>query len=71
MNAFDRNLDGPATLHYGDGEYAVLTPGSYVLCAVTGRAIPLEALKYWSAARQEAYAGPHEVLARWTASQPG
>ncbi|MFY8209371.1 MAG: DUF2093 domain-containing protein, partial [Caulobacter sp.] len=30
MNAFDRDLgksDGLAVLHYGDGEYAVLSPG--------------------------------------------
>ncbi len=68
MNAFDRNLDGPAILHYGDGEYAVLTPGRYVLCAVSGKPIPLEALRYWSPLHQEAYAGPQEVLARMTLS---
>ncbi len=28
-------------------------------CAVTGRRIPLEDLKYWSAERQEAYADAH------------
>jgi hypothetical protein len=27
-----------------------------VLCAVTGEAIPLAELRYWSAERQEAYA---------------
>ena len=70
MNAFDRNLDGPAILHYGDGEYAVMSPGRYVLCAVSGNAIPLEALKYWSVSRQEAYAGPQEVLARLAGSAP-
>ena len=65
MNAFDRNLDGQATVHYGDGEYVVLKPGRYVLCAVTGRQVPLEMLRYWNAERQEAYAGPEEALARW------
>jgi len=54
----------PATLHYGDGEFAVLKPGPFVLCAVSGRAIPLEALRYWSAELQEAYAGPTEALTR-------
>ena len=54
----------PATLHSGDGEFAVLKPGPFVLCAVSGRAIPLETLRYWSAERQEAYAGPTEALAR-------
>jgi hypothetical protein len=34
----------------------VLTPGGHVFCAVSGATIPLEALRYWSVARQEAYA---------------
>lgn len=63
MNAIDPN-SGPASLHYGDGEFAVLKPGPYVLCAVTGKTIPLEALRYWSAEHQEAYAGPAEALTR-------
>jgi hypothetical protein len=68
MNAFDRDLPAKAdlaVLHYGDGEFAVLKPGRYVLCAVTGARIPLEALRYWSPAAQEAYAGPEQALARW------
>jgi len=36
---------GQATLHYGDGEFAVLKPGRYVTCAVSGRGIPLEILR--------------------------
>ena len=53
-----------ALLHYGDGEYAVLKPGRLVTCAVSGRAIPIEALRYWSARLQEAYAGPAEAFQR-------
>ncbi|MFO1015815.1 MAG: DUF2093 domain-containing protein [Caulobacteraceae bacterium] len=64
MNAHDRDLADIALLHYGDGEFAVLRPGRYVPCAVSGIKIPLEALRYWSAERQEAYAGPAEALAR-------
>ncbi len=44
-----------AVLHYEAGEYTVLKPGRHVTCAVTGRRIPLEALRYWSHTRQEAY----------------
>lgn len=55
----------PATLHYGDGEFAVLKPGPFVLCAVSGRAIPLETLRYWSVERQEAYFSPAEALSRF------
>ncbi|WP_298746817.1 DUF2093 domain-containing protein [uncultured Brevundimonas sp.] len=59
---------GPATLHFADGEFAVLKPGRFVACAVSGRAIPLEILRYWSVARQEAYAGPGEALQRKAAA---
>ncbi len=45
-----------AKLYYGPSSFRVLRPGSYVVCAVTGEAIPLEELRYWSAERQEPYA---------------
>jgi hypothetical protein len=48
--------DRPATLHYGPNGFRVVTAGSHVVCAVTSEKIPLEALRYWSAERQEAYA---------------
>ncbi len=63
-------MDAPATVHYGDGEYVVMKPGRHVLCAVSGRPIALEALRYWSASHQEAYAGAQEALTRWTALNP-
>jgi hypothetical protein len=62
MNAFDRDMDGPALIHFGDGEYVVVKPGSHVLCATTGKRIPLDLLRYWSAEYQEAYCGPAEFL---------
>ncbi|MCB2061069.1 MAG: DUF2093 domain-containing protein [Novosphingobium sp.] len=52
MSANDR----PATLQYGPNGFRVLNPGGHVLCAVTGEQISLEALRYWSVERQEAYA---------------
>ncbi|MEX0646087.1 MAG: DUF2093 domain-containing protein [Parvularculaceae bacterium] len=45
-----------AILEYRDAEFAVLKPGAYVRCAVTGARIPLAALKYWNVDKQEAYA---------------
>lgn len=50
------SADRPATLSYGPNGFRVLSPGHYVVCAVTGEPIPLETLRYWSAERQEAYA---------------
>ncbi|BDW81011.1 hypothetical protein MACH24_04490 [Erythrobacter sp. Dej080120_24] len=48
--------DKAAKLYYGPSAFRVLRPGQHVLCAVTGEAIPLEELRYWSAEHQEAYA---------------
>jgi hypothetical protein len=44
-----------ARLHYLPGTFRVLSNGDHVICAVTGTAIPLHELKYWSVERQEAY----------------
>lgn len=69
MNAHDRDFTGKAAeialVRYGDGEMTVLRPGRFVVCAVSGKRIALEDLRYWSPTRQEAYAGPAEALARW------
>ncbi len=71
MNAHDRDLGGGdlAKVHYGDGDFAVLKPGRFVACAVTGKRVALEQLRYWSAELQEAYAGPAESLQRWRETQ--
>lgn len=45
-----------ARLHYMANGHRVLSPGDHVVCAVTGERIPLDDLRYWSVARQEAYA---------------
>lgn len=50
------NTDRPARIHYLANGFRVLTPGDHVLCAVSGARMPLDGLRYWSVARQEAYA---------------
>ena len=47
--------DQAAKLHYMPYSFRVLSPGDYVLCAVTGARILLDDLRYWSIVRQEAY----------------
>jgi hypothetical protein len=64
LNKFSSSGQTEAKLQYLDGDYRVITPGSYVVCAVTGAHIPLDELKYWSVDRQEAYATPQAVLER-------
>jgi len=67
MNRFEKlfGLKGEARLRYLDGEYQVLSPGEFVRCAVTGQAIPLTELRYWSVELQEAYATPEVSFRRY------
>jgi hypothetical protein len=51
-------------VRYLDGDFQVITPGAFVRCTVTGKPIPLDELKYWSVARQEAYIDAEASLAR-------
>lgn len=53
---------GEARVRYLDADLHVLSPGDYVICAVTERKIPLQALRYWSVDRQEAYADAAAAL---------
>ncbi|NJM35059.1 MAG: DUF2093 domain-containing protein [Rhodomicrobium sp.] len=67
MNRFERNIGqaGEAKLRYLDGEFQVLTPGSFVSCAVTGQPILIEALRYWSVELQEPYIDAKASLQRF------
>jgi len=48
--------DSEAKLYFGPSTFRVIRAGKFVRCAVSGREIPLEDLRYWSADHQEAYA---------------
>ena len=56
MNLFEGHGNREAKIRYLDGDFQILSPGSYVVCAMTGKQIPLDELRYWSVARQEPYA---------------
>lgn len=64
LNKFNPPGLGEAQVQYLDGDFRVISPGSFVRCAVTGAAIPLDELRYWSVDRKEAYATPAAVLER-------
>ncbi len=64
LNKFGTSGHGEARLEFLDGDFRVIAPGAYVVCAMTGEHIPLDELKYWSVDRQEAYASPEAVLQR-------
>ena len=55
---------GEARVRYLDGDFQVLSPGTFVRCAVTGAQIKLDELRYWSVARQEAYVDAAASLRR-------
>ena len=73
LNRTDRPppMPGEADVKYLDGDFRVVRPGAFVRCAVTGVAIPLEELRYWSVDLQEAYATPEAVAQRQTAGYLG
>jgi hypothetical protein len=64
LNKFGPSGHGEAQVQYLDGDFRVISPGSYVRCAITDARIPLDELKYWSVDLQEAYAVPSAVLQR-------
>jgi hypothetical protein len=66
MNRIDvSGRGGEARLRYLDGDFQILVPGNFVRCAVTGREIPLDELRYWSVERQEAYVDAAASLKRY------
>lgn len=64
LNKFGPSGHGEAQVQYLDGDFRVISPGTYVRCAITDVRIPLDELKYWSVDLQEAYAVPSAVLQR-------
>ena len=50
-----------AKLVYKHNSFDVIEKGDYVLCAVSGKQIPLENLNYWNVDLQEAYYSPIEA----------
>lgn len=72
LNRTDRPapMPGEADIKYLDGDFRVVRPGAFVRCAVTGVAIPLEELRYWSVDLQEPYATPKAVAQRQGSGYP-
>jgi hypothetical protein len=56
---------GEAQIRYLDGDFKVMRPGAYVRCAVSGRPILIQDLKYWSVTFQEPYFDADAALEAW------
>jgi hypothetical protein len=70
MNRFEGPGAREARIRYLDGDFQIVAPGSFVRCAVTGEAIPIDELKYWSVARQEPYINCAASLERELEAHP-
>ena len=54
-----------AKLKYQPNSFEVLKDGDHVVCAVSGKNIPLNQLTYWNVELQEAYFSPKEDQQRY------
>ena len=66
MNRFETGFSAgrEARLRYLDADFQVVQTGDFVRCAVTGKPIKLNELRYWSVDRQEAYASAAVAMQR-------
>lgn len=68
MTDKSNRLPGEAILRYLDADLDMVEPGDFVICAVTGRKIPIAALRYWSVEHQEPYIDAAAAAKRMAAS---
>ena len=54
-----------AKLKYKSGSFDIVEHGDHVICAISGKKILLENLKYWNVELQEAYNGPKEIAKKF------
>ena len=54
-----------AKLHYNHNSFNIIEDGEVVICAVSGKEIPLRELMYWNVDLQEPYYSPIEVKQRF------
>ena len=54
-----------AKLKFNPNSFDILENGDYVICAISGKKIPLKELNYWNVELQEAYYSPKEAQERF------
>ena len=54
-----------AKLVYKHNSFDIIEAGNFVICAVSGKEIPVDQLTYWNVELQEAYYSPLEVNERF------
>ena len=58
-------ISNKAKLKFNPNNFEIIEDGDYVLCAVSGKKIPLKQLTYWNVEQQEAYFSPKEAQQRY------
>jgi len=54
-----------AKLKFNPNNFEIIKEGDYVVCAISGKNIPLNQLTYWNVELQEAYFSPKEAQQRY------
>ena len=54
-----------AKLKFSPNNFEIIEEGDHVICAVSGKNIPLNQLMYWNVDLQEAYFSPKEAQTRY------
>ena len=54
-----------AKLKFNSNNFEVIEKGDHVVCAVSGKIIPLNKLTYWNVELQEPYFSPKEAQQRY------
>ncbi len=54
-----------AKLQYNPNNFEIIEGGDHVVCAVSGKKIPISKLTYWNVELQEAYFSPKEAQQRY------
>ena len=54
-----------AKLNYKHNSFDIIEEGNFVVCAISGKEIPVDQLTYWNVELQEAYYSPLEVKKRF------
>ena len=54
-----------AKLKFLPNNFEIIEEGDYVVCAISGKSIPLNQLTYWNVELQEAYFSPKEAQIRY------
>ena len=57
--------ENKAKLKFNSNNFEIIEQGDHVVCAVSGKKIPLDQLTYWTVELKEAYFSPKEAQQRY------